>query len=343
VISLVFVRKSQWMMQMSGFRIFLTLTLLQAASGCQQQDRAVDPAATEGFDGMRKGDAALKIEKEGLHNVYQITSTLFSGSSPEGDEGFRSLQELGIETIISVDGARPDVDRAHKFGLLYVHLPVGYEGISRLQTLRLAKAVRDLPGPVYLHCHHGKHRGPAAVAAIQLCLDENCTVEHVIAVMKQAGTDPHYSGLYAVPRVLIRPTAIELDQVPAEFPEVADVSGLAQLMVEIDARWDQLKKAYDAGWVRDPSDRDPPHEALLLAEHFREANRRPDVQDRSAPFQEMLIQAEEAAVALGTTLRLARETESWDRAPADQSFQRIKVSCVNCHEKYRDISQGDGK
>ena len=166
--------------------------------------------------------------------------------------------------------------------------------------------------------------------------------------MKQAGTDPHYSGLYAVPRLLIRPTPVELDQVPAEFPEVADVSGLAQLMVEIDARWDQLKKAYDAGWVRDPSDHDPsdhdpPHEALMLAEHFREANRRQDVQDRPALFQEMLIKADEAAVALGTTLRLARETESLDRELADQSFQRIKVSCVNCHDKYRDISQGDEK
>jgi len=346
--SLVFARKSQWMMQMSGFRIFFTLTLLQVASGCQQQDRVVDNAATGGDDAIRKANAALKIEKEGLHNVYQITSTLFSGSSPEGDIGFRSLQELGIETIISVDGARPDVDRAHQFGLQYVHLPVGYEGISRPQTLRLARAVRDLPGPVYLHCHHGKHRGPAAAAAVQLCLDENCTVEHVIAVMKQAGTDPHYSGLYAVPRLLIRPTPVELDQVPAEFPEVADVSGLAQLMVEIDARWDRLKKAYDAGWVRDPSDHDPsdhdpPHEALMLAEHFREANRRQDVQDRPALFQEVLIKADEAAVALGTTLRLARETESLDRELADQSFQRIKVSCVNCHEKYRDISQGDEK
>ena len=331
------------MMQMSGFRIFLTLTLLQVASGCQQQDRVVDRVATGGGDAMRKAEAAMKIEKEGLHNVYQINGNLFSGSSPEGDEGFRSLQELGIQTIISVDGARPDIDRAHQFGLRYVHLPVGYEGISRPQTLRLAKAVRDLPGPVYLHCHHGKHRGPAAAAAIQLCLDESCTVEHVIAVMKQAGTDPHYSGLYAVPRLLIRPTPVELDQVPAEFPEVADVSGLAQLMVEIDARWDQLKKAYDAGWVRDPSDHDPPHEALMLAEHFREANRRQDVQDRPALFQEMLIKADEAAVALGTTLRLARETESWDRDLADQSFQRIKVSCVNCHEKYRDVSQWYGK
>jgi protein tyrosine phosphatase (PTP) superfamily phosphohydrolase (DUF442 family) len=345
-------------MQMSGFRIFLTLTLLQVASGCQQQDRVVDRVATGGGDAMRTAEAAMKIEKEGLHNVYQINGTLLSGSSPEGDEGFRSLQELGIQTIISVDGARPDVDRAHQFGLQYVHLPVGYEGISRPQTLRLAKAVRDLPGPVYLHCHHGKHRGPAAAAAIQLCLDESCTVEHVIAVMKQAGTDPHYSGLYSVPRLLIRPTPVELDQVPAEFPEVADVSGLAQLMVEIDARWDQLKKAYDAGWVRDrgesdqgdhepgdhePGDHDPPHEALMLAEHFREANRRQDVQDRPALFQEMLIKADEAAVALGTTLRLARETESWDRDLADQSFQRIKVSCVNCHEKYRDISQGDEK
>src|SRR5438094_677830 len=81
-------------------------------------------------------------------------------SSPDGDEGFHSLQQLGIKTIVSVDGARPEVDLARKYGLRYVHLPIGYDAVPREQALRIARAIRDLPGPVYIHCHHGRHRGP---------------------------------------------------------------------------------------------------------------------------------------------------------------------------------------
>jgi protein tyrosine phosphatase (PTP) superfamily phosphohydrolase (DUF442 family) len=193
------------------------------------------------------------LQVSGLHNVYRITDNLISGSSPEGDEGFRSLKELGIKTVISVDGARPDVECARKFGLRYIHLPFGYDGIPRQRILELAKVVRDLPGPFYIHCHHGKHRGPAAAAALHLCLDEKCSVEQALAEMKRAGTDPHYTGLYGVPKTLSRPTSTDLDRLSADFPEVAKVPGLAQLMVEIDSRWENLKLIRAAEW-KTPAD-----------------------------------------------------------------------------------------
>ncbi len=69
------------------------------------------------------------LEMPGLHNVYRLTEQLLSGSSPEGEEGFRSLEKLGVKTILTVDGARPDVALAHKHGLRYVHLPIGYDGV----------------------------------------------------------------------------------------------------------------------------------------------------------------------------------------------------------------------
>src|ERR1019366_8057433 len=171
----------------------------------------------------RPSPAPAKVEAKGLHNVYRITDKLISGSSPVGDDGFRSLKELGIKTIISMDGARPDLDHARKYGLRYVHLPTGYDGISRPQILRLAKAVRDLQGPVYLHCLHGKHRGPAAAAAIHFCLDEKCSVEEAVAQMKLAGTDPNLDQLL---KDLVRPSKQELDQIAADFPEVAAVQEL---------------------------------------------------------------------------------------------------------------------
>jgi protein tyrosine phosphatase (PTP) superfamily phosphohydrolase (DUF442 family) len=277
----------------------------------------------------------------GLHNVYRITDKFFSGSSPDGEEGFRSLQKLGIKTILSVDGARPDVASARKFRMRYVHIPFGYDGIPRSQVLRLARAVRDLPGPVYIHCHHGKHRGPAAAAAIHLCLDKSCTVQQVLAEMRRAGTDSHYTGLYAVPPALVRPTAQELDQVPADFPETAAVPGLARLMANIDTRWENLKLIRAAQW-RTPAahpDLDPPHEALQLLEQYREAGRLKQVENRQAQFRRWLAEAEKNMTALEQQLRALKTSRRVDRTATERLYQAAGAACTRCHATYRDVPQ----
>ena len=106
-----------------------------------------------------------KLPARHLPNALQVHLQVISGGQPEGEAGFAELKGLGIKTIISVDGAKPDLELAKKFGLRYVHLPHGYDGIPEERVEELAKAVRDLPGPIYIHCHHGKHRSPAAASA----------------------------------------------------------------------------------------------------------------------------------------------------------------------------------
>jgi protein tyrosine phosphatase (PTP) superfamily phosphohydrolase (DUF442 family) len=277
-----------------------------------------------------------RIDAPGLHNVFRLTDRLFSGSSPDGEEGFRSLARLGIKTIISVDGARPDVALARKYGLQYVHLPVGYDGIPREQALRITRAVRDLPEPVYIHCHHGQHRGPAAAAVARLFLDDRCPVEVAQAILRRAGTDPAYQGLYAAPKQLQRPSPGELNRVPADFPEVTRVGALAEIMVTVDQRWDNLKQARAAGWKSPPGhpDVDPAHECLLLTEQFREAARLPEVRRRPDSFQRCLSDAEEAAASLG---RILRQGPGGAETPAIKiAFQRAAKTCVNCHAQFRD-------
>jgi protein tyrosine phosphatase (PTP) superfamily phosphohydrolase (DUF442 family) len=309
----------------------LTLTLLCLVfAGFQPDDRDAParPAAPPA--------AETRIEAKGLHNVYRITDRLYSGSAPEGETGFESLQKLGIRTVISVDGARPDVVTAHRFGLRYVHIPFGYDGIPRQQVLRLAKAVRDLTGPFYIHCHHGKHRGPTAAAAVRLCLDERCTVEQALAEMRRAGTDPHYTGLYDVPKTFVRPTPDDLDRIQDNFPEVAAVSDLAQCMVEIDRRWENLKLVKAAGWrtPREHPDLDPPHEALILVEQFREASRLDQVQKRSTELHRLLTEAETKALKLEAMLRQSEATKM-----AEQAFRDAEASCTHCHARHRDLPQ----
>src|SRR5262249_21685483 len=89
-----------------------------------------------------------------IANLQTPCAGLFTGAQPEGAAGFDALREMGVRTIVSVDGARPDVAAAAARGMRYVHIPVTYAEVTTEQRLEIARAIRDLPGPVYLHCHH---------------------------------------------------------------------------------------------------------------------------------------------------------------------------------------------
>jgi protein tyrosine phosphatase (PTP) superfamily phosphohydrolase (DUF442 family) len=307
------------------------------ASGCMPS-AATQPAATQpGSASLSDGNP--KVEAAGLHNVYRITDKLYSGSSPDGEEGFRSLEKLGVRTVVSVDGARPDVEVAHRHGMRYVHLPIGYDGMSQDQALRVAKAARDLPGPVYIHCHHGVHRGPTAAAVAHLALDEKCSVQQAIGEMQRAGTDPHYKGLYAAPAAFQRPSAQELDAVAGDFVEVAPVEGLVPFLVGLDERVDHLKQIRAAGWKTPPNqpDLDPPHEALQMLEQYREARRLPELRERPDAFHRLLADAEKSAQELDAALRRGKEAGPLDTAAVDKCFAKATAACTACHNQYRDV------
>jgi protein tyrosine phosphatase (PTP) superfamily phosphohydrolase (DUF442 family)/cytochrome c556 len=306
---------------------------------------AVLPMPASGRPQQQPQPGGEPLDMPGLHNVIFVSKSLFSGGVPEGDAGFASLARLGIKTIISVDGAKPDVERAKKAGMRYVHLPIGYDGIIQDQALALAKAVRDLPGPVFIHCHHGKHRSPAAAAAVQMCLDPDCTVSRAVEIMKRAGTDPHYTGLYAVPSVLKRPAPDELNAFQHEFPAIAKISALAEVMVQIDKHWEHLTLIRSQGWKapRDHADLDPPHEALQLLEQFREMARLDAVKKRSADFKAMLTDAEKAAQELESALRASPKIGEANPQPAEKAFQRSRALCTQCHTAYRDNPSGRAK
>ncbi|MFL5342115.1 MAG: hypothetical protein ACJ8F7_18370 [Gemmataceae bacterium] len=305
-------------------RSWIIVLFLALFAGCQRREQA--PRVAEALAPPR--------ELAGLHNVLLVSDGLLSGSVPEGETGFRSLHQMGVRTIISVDGTKPDVALARREGIRYVHLPIGYDGVPREQALRIARAVRDLPGPVYIHCHHGKHRGPAAAAAAALCLYERLSAVEAIAFLSRAGTDSHYTGLYESVRNMRRPTADELANVPADFPETANVPALAELMVGIDERWDRLKAVRAAGWRTPPghADLDAPHEALQLAEQFREALRLTDTAARANEFKSRLGEADTAAAELQTVLR----TQPTVSANAEKLFNRLSETCKKCHEQFRD-------
>ena len=96
----------------------------------------------------------------------------------------------------------------------------GYDGIPQERARELAKAVRDLEGPIYIHCHHGKHRSPAAatVACVSAGLIEPSAA---LSVLRTAGTSENYRGLYRSAESARKLDDALLDALQAEFPETA--------------------------------------------------------------------------------------------------------------------------
>lgn len=278
--------------------------------------------------------ASTKAETEGhaLHNVHPIGPKLISGAVPEGRIAFDELKAMGVKTIISVDGATPDIAAAEARGMRYVHIPITYAEVTEEENLEIARAVRDLQGPIYIHCHHGKHRSPAAAASVSVSLGD-VTHEQALAFMKKAGTADHYTGLYASVREAPVLNAAELDAAPATFPPIRRAEGVVAAMVEIDLAYEHLGEIRTAGWKVPPDHPDlvPASEAGRLADNLRFSGEDPRVKGWGADYMKRLADSIASASALESAIISGASKE--DLEPI---WKKVAASCKDCHSVYRD-------
>jgi protein tyrosine phosphatase (PTP) superfamily phosphohydrolase (DUF442 family) len=272
--------------------------------------------------------AAAPVHRPGLENAYWLTDSVLSGAQPEGEAAFRELAALGVKTVISVDGAKPDVEAARKAGLRYVHLPIGYDGVPKERALELAKAIEELDGPVYVHCHHGQHRGPAA-AVVACVVAGKMDNARAVEKMKTMGTGPQYLGLWASAREAAKADPATLRNLQVDYRETAPIPPLAEAMVGVDGVFERLQLCGKAGWKApaEHPDVDPPHEALRLREIFTEILRTEDCRARPDEFRRMMEAARAASERLEKGLR--------NGEPADPAWTALRQSCADCHKPYR--------
>ena len=301
----------------------ITVSLVVVSVGVVAQDKASTPEP---------------LQLPGIENAFRLSPRLYSGGQPQSPESLAALKELGITTIVSVDGSAPDVESARKLGLHYVHLPIGYDGVDREQALRIIKATQTVSGPVFIHCHHGKHRGPTA-AALSAMVIEGWDKAQAIAWMRVAGTSPDYPGLFATVNGFVSPTAQESAEVSNVFPERAKTPPLVDMMVAIDATWDRIKACREAGFTTPANQPDlkPAHEAKMLVEHFLEVARLPEAQRKGADFARALDASRKLAAELESSLRqVANGSNAETRSHAERLFQRNFQACSSCHATNRD-------
>jgi cytochrome c556 len=285
----------------------------------------VDPAAS-----ARRRQAGAPAE--GLHNVVTYAPDLVCGGVPEGREGLHTLAAMGIKTVISVDGAVPDVAtrRIARHALRAPADPLRH-GITAERAKQTRASGQQLPGPVYLHCHHGKHRSAAALGSA-LVLAGKLTPEQAMDRMKVSGTAKEYTGLWAAVQNARPIDASELKADPKSFPSVSKVSGMVATMTEIDNVFDNVKVANKAEWTvpKDHPDLVPQKETKRLAALFAQIAKEPDCAKFGAEFAAKMERSVAASKALDEAL-LAN-----DLTTAKAQYLLIEKGCKECHKAHRD-------
>ncbi len=268
-----------------------------------------------------------------LHNLFQLTERIYSGAQPDDDAAFAEIAKLGVRTVVSVDGARPDVAAAKRAGLRYVHIPIGYDGLDQAAGESIVNLIKNAEGPFYIHCHHGKHRGPTA-AAVACIADGSADHESAMHILEKAGTSKHYPGLWRDVKSFKMPA--DDKPLPPLVP-IGPIDSMASLMVAIDQSNEHLHSFADEDWALLDSHPDlrPAGEATLLREGFREAVRlrsSSKTNDRTGDddaYWNQMIAAEKVAAKLEDAIRNS------DHTSATRHLDQMGTLCTKCHEQYR--------
>ena len=290
--------------------------------------------ATDGKEGTPVASSTNPLQQL-LGRYLVVTDRVSCGAQPTTDADFAALAKQEVSVIISVDGARPNLKLAEQHGLEYVHIPLGYDGIPRTSCLAISEVLTRFPGRVFIHCHHGKHRAPAAAAIAGIMAGQ---LTHVQArqVLVEAETGRQYIGLW---RDVQKAYPARADEVVPDLVSVAEVEDIVRVMSRVSRNFDFL--VANSPQTQD-SQQETLHRLLLLEEDFRELARNfPDGKAGGAGDSKMRVLLQQFS---DEASQLREQASAWHEQasfPEDAQLQwrakltGLKQSCTSCHKAFR--------
>ena len=113
---------------------------------------------------------ATPIAGAGLTNAHQVAPGLYRGAQPTA-EGMKTLQAMGIRTVVNLRNLHSDRDELEGTSLKYHHLHVATlfpEHDEIVSFLRIA--ADESNQPVFVHCMHGSDRTGMMCAAYRVVI-----------------------------------------------------------------------------------------------------------------------------------------------------------------------------
>jgi len=297
------------------------------ALGCAHSQKT-DTVAPAAQSQPTQGDAHQ--DEHALHNLHKLNDDFWSASEPVGEAAYAELAAIGIKTVISVDGVAPNKELADRHGIQIVHLPIGYDGIDEQRSIELAHAMATMPRPIFVNCHHGKHRGPAALCVGAIGSGDIST-EQALEFMKLAKTSPKYTGLWRAAETATPRSESELHNESIELPEKAVIEDFVEAMAEVDRLHEFLWECADNGFnaPEDHPDLAPISLAGQIHNLLRGMEDDRAVAEGGKTFHDMLLVSRDRALEVETHL------EAGDIESALGSLELLTESCSACHSDYR--------
>lgn len=261
---------------------------------------------------------------DSLRRLIHVSENVYCGAEPKTEQAFAELRRIGVTTVICVDGSQPNLSAAAKHGLRYLHVPIGYDRIEQRDALAIVRAMRESKGPVFVHCHHGRQRGPA-MAAIAAIADTHVDSHDAIAVLQFAGTSDSYQGLWRDVRRFKMPTD---GRTLPQAAESAEVDPLVRQMAELDRTWDRILE------LSPQPSKDDKHLKQLESSTVQLVSTFHALRSHEA------YQTEAFAADLQVARRLAGELRTavtrQDQDETQRVISRMQSTCKRCHGRQRD-------
>jgi protein tyrosine phosphatase (PTP) superfamily phosphohydrolase (DUF442 family) len=271
-----------------------------------------------------------RVADDSISGLLELEDGIYTGAAPADAAGFAALAELGVNTVVCVDSVQPDVELAAEYGLSYIHIPVDYDEINEHALLSIKRMIVERPDDVfYIHCHHGKHRGPA-VAAIAWRQRSGCSSASSLRVLEMAGTSKDYPGLWSSVSNW-QDSNVPEEQWPA-LHAVAQIESFAGGMAKLDRNWDRIKLLHKNNWKVPASHPDlvVVNEALQTRDLLRGcADDIPLELVGDIDFEKRINKS----VALADDMYQALVNKKSEAV--EDRYKELKSSCVYCHRKYR--------
>jgi len=259
-------------------------------------------------------DPSAQIEHPAIRQVDAELAVYVAGQP----DGYEELQRMGFRSVIDVDATAPPP--AKDLDLRIVHLPLRYSGITADEARVLADAIASMDRPIYVHCHHGTNRAPAA-AAIALVGIGEWTPDRGVRLLEVSGTDRAFAGLYdsvASSNVIPRDERMSIDQIDRTLDE------FPVLMSGIDDSWAALVEGVER--------RRPSMELAARSAEFVDMLRvafDADARMESESYRTIANQA----VAEATELEHALRGGQMHRVQS--LLDAVGATCAACHRQYR--------
>jgi protein tyrosine phosphatase (PTP) superfamily phosphohydrolase (DUF442 family) len=174
------------------------------------------------------------ILKSSISNFDMVSPEILRGAEPS-DDALEQLAKHGVKTVVDLrmdgKGCEHENVYAHRLGLQYVHIPMGFSKPKNEQIVAFLNTLNNKANlPVFVHCHQGADR-TGTLLGIYRVVKNNWTFRQTYAEMRSHHFKPFLSGMkssvafFAADKNAIKllPGLIDFSEEAPSLPNLATV------------------------------------------------------------------------------------------------------------------------